>query len=349
MIDEYNRQIDYLRLSVTDRCNFRCIYCMPETGVEFIEHNKILTYDEIIILCKIFKSIGINKIRLTGGEPLVRKDIQELIYALKNEVGMEDIPLTTNAFFLKEQMQDLYNAGARKFNISLDAINKSTLQKITRIQNIDNIFDGIDEAIKYREKYKDVTIKINTVPIKENKEEIIPLVRYAINKQIPIRFIELMPIGYGKNHETLLESEIVQIINTELSNEFGNLILDNDINLKEKCRYYKFDNNSNTSKNPNASYNPKIGFISSISHKFCKYCNRIRLTSTGFLKTCLQFDYGVDLKKLLNEGKSEEEIKKEIIKAISNKPLSHHFGENNDSNFTKEFIDEKKSMSQIGG
>lgn len=336
LIDKFNRKIDYLRISVTDRCNFRCIYCMPECGLDFIPHNEILTFDEIIRLCKIFKKLGVKKIRITGGEPLARKGVEDLIYSLVHTVGIEEVPITTNGYYLDRKIDALYKAGVRRFNISLDAINKNVLTKITRNSNCLQVFNGINSALELRKKDNNIEIKINTVPTNVNITEFVPLVQYAIDNNITIRFIEVMPIGFGKQFDSIKENEILEILHKGFENKYGRLSLIKNEDAIEKCRYYKFDN-----------INTKIGFISSLSHKFCDRCNRIRLTSTGFLKTCLQYDYGVNLKQFLNED--DAIIEKTIIDAVYNKPLGHHFEKNNEDINTKGLIDEIKKMSDIGG
>lgn len=336
LVDKFNRKIDYLRISVTDRCNFRCIYCMPECGKDFIPHKEILTFDEIIRLCKIFKKIGIKKIRITGGEPLVRKGIENLIDALVHDVGIESVPITTNAYYLEKKLDALYKAGVRHYNISLDAIDQNIMTKITRNSNCTQVFDGIKAVLDLRKKDSKVEIKLNTVPTNVNKTEYVKLVQYAIENNITIRFIEVMPIGFGKLFESITEDDIIKILKEDLENKYGKLSLIKNDNDLEKCRYYQFENIST-----------KIGFISSLSHKFCDKCNRVRLTSTGFLKTCLQYNYGIDLKSLLT--KDDATIEEAIIEAVYNKPLGHHFNKINDDIFTKKLLDESKKMSDIGG
>lgn len=325
MIDIYNRKIDYIRISVTDRCNLRCIYCMPESGISFLSHEMLLTYEEITHLCELFVKTGISKVKITGGEPLVRKDLNKLIKSIKDIDGINNITLTTNGILLEEQLDDLIKSGLDAVNISLDTLREDRYREITRVGEVHKVIRGIDKALKY----KNLNVKLNCVPIKdENEDEIIDIINLTKDRDLSVRFIELMPIGLGKDMAGYSNEEIISIIENKIGNmtpykgELGNGPSD----------YLSLE-----------GHKGKIGFISAVSHKFCENCNRVRLTSDGFLKRCLQYKYGCDLKSMLRIGKSNDEILKIIEETIYNKPKNHHFNKENKKN------SETKAMFQIGG
>ena len=322
MIDDYGRKIDYLRISVTDRCNLRCQYCMPAEGVEFIPHDEILTYDEILTLCKVFAELGVQKIKITGGEPLVRKDICSLIGAVKQIEGIKSVTVTTNGVLLKEYARELSHYGVDGINVSLDTLNRENFKRITRRDQLDLVLDGIKEAMNYQ-----IPVKINCVPLYTSAEEIVELVQLG-KENIHVRFIEVMPIGLGKKKKSYQEDEIKQII----ENTYGPLKEVNDKVGNGPCHYYSLE-----------GVNGYVGFISAMSHKFCESCNRVRLTSTGYLKTCLQYELGTDLKALLRTEASEEALKQAILKSIGLKPQAHAFEHETVGN------QEMNIMAQIGG
>lgn len=349
MIDEYNRVIDYIRISVTDRCNLRCVYCMPAKGVEFMPHEDILTYEEIIRLCECFAKLGIHKVKITGGEPLVRKDLPYLIKNMKAIEGIDNVTLTTNGILLAEQMEMLANAGIGAINVSLDTLNPKQFAKITRFEQLEQVKAGLREALKY----KSVALKINCVSLKENnnKDDLLSMVSLAKENLLHVRFIEMMPIGLGKDMKSYSEDEIKQIIESK----YGTLIPYNETLGNGPCHYFKV-----------AGFKGKIGFISAISHQFCSSCNRIRLTSEGYLKNCLQYQSGTDLKILIRNSISDTELLEVIQTTIMNKPKEHHFNQylekkdnvheyiqsqDRDINETISYEDrlENRRMSQIGG
>ncbi|SFU57456.1 cyclic pyranopterin phosphate synthase [Clostridium sp. DSM 8431] len=326
MKDIFNRNIDYIRISITDRCNLRCVYCMPEEGITLTEHEKILTYEEIIRLCREFAKLGISKVKITGGEPLVRRNLKNLIKSIKDIEGIDNVTLTTNGILLEDQIDGLVKAGLDAVNISIDTLDKEKFKSVTRVGDIDKVLKSIDKCLTY----ENLTVKINCVPIKgENDKEILDIVNLAKDKNLSVRFIELMPIGLGREMKGYTDDEIKKIIEEhvgvlkEYKGKLGN----------GPSTYYSLEN-----------FKGKIGFISAVNHKFCDSCNRVRLTSDGFLKKCLQYETGSDLKKLLREGKSDDEIIRVIEETIYNKPESHMFS----SKDKKEHI-EIKGMSQIGG
>lgn len=325
MLDKLNRKIDYLRISVIDRCNLRCVYCMPEEGIESIPHDEILTYDEILRICEIVSELGIRKIKITGGEPLVRKDIVNLIRDIKNIDKIEQVTLTTNGILLHEMLDDLYDAGIDAINISLDTLNKDNFKKITRRDGLEKVLMSIDKAYDLG-----IRVKINCLAIRDfNLMELVEIASFAKDREIDVRFIELMPIGFGKKYTQIDNDEILSI----LESRFGTFEIVTEKRGNGPAKYYR-----------NQNMKGCIGFISAISHEFCESCNRIRLTSSGFLKLCLHYNKGIDLKGPIRNGISDEDLKKLIHDTIWNKPISHKFGHANGEQDI-----ELKNMVQIGG
>ena len=324
MLDIYNRKIDYIRISITDRCNLRCIYCMPEEGIKLIDHKEVLSYEEIIRLCRQFAKIGISKVKITGGEPLVRKDVHKLIKAIKEIDGIDNVTMTTNGILLENVIDDLVNAGLDAVNISIDTLREDRYREITRLGDINKVMRGIKKCLTY----KNLKVKINCVPIKgENEEELLDLINLCKDNDISIRFIEVMPIGLGRNMKGFTDEEIIEIVERNI----GKLTPYHGKLGNGPSNYYSLE-----------GYKGKIGFISAVNHKFCESCNRVRLTCEGFLKACLQYSIGTDLRELLRSGKSDEEILEAMKNTIYNKPEEHSF------NLIIE-KEEQKAMSQIGG
>ncbi|KHS56437.1 MULTISPECIES: GTP 3',8-cyclase MoaA [Terrisporobacter] len=325
MIDKLNRKIEYMRISVTDRCNLRCVYCMPEEGIENISHEEILSYDEIIRICKCIANLGIKKIKITGGEPLVRKDIIDLIKEIKGINGIDEVTITTNGVLLYEMADQLYEAGIDAINISLDTLNRDKFLKITRRDKYENVSMAIEKLIDLG-----VRVKINCLAIKENNlSEIVKIAAYSKNNNIDVRFIELMPIGYGKNY-TGISNEVILGL---LEDEYGSFKKVKEKRGNGPAVYYKND-----------KFKGYIGLISAISNEFCETCNRVRLTANGFLKLCLHYNKGIDLKEPIRSDITDKELENMIYHAIRNKPLGHNFY--HDSNIENV---ENKNMVQIGG
>lgn len=324
MTDSYGRTIDYIRISITDRCNLRCVYCMPEEGVEPVSHEEILSFDEIIRLTEIFASIGIKKIKLTGGEPLVRKGAVELVKRLKEIPGIEQVTITTNGILLTETMEGLAAVGIDGINLSLDTLNPEAFEKISRRNYFDKVMNGFAEALKYPE----IPLKINCVPMGVEGQNVLELAQLAQKYPVHVRYIEMMPIGLGSQFICKTEDEIL----AELKERYGRYESYSKKLGNGPGHYYQF-----------ADFKGKIGFISAMSHKFCDSCNRVRITAQGYLKTCLQYDVGCDLRSLLRGQASDREIRQAICDAISRKPLSHQFTEGVTSHR------EEHMMSQIGG
>lgn len=318
MKDSFGREINYLRISVTDLCNLRCRYCMPQEGIPKLPHENVLSVEEIETLAKAFVNLGINKIRLTGGEPLVRRGILDIVERIGKLEGVKDFAITTNGVLLKNLAQELKNRGLKRVNISLDTLKEEKYKYITRIGNIKDVLEGIEAA----KKVGLTPIKINTVLVRGfNDDEIEDLARLTEREEIDVRFIELMPIG-----EALKNESIKYISNQIVLEKLPELIPLEKKDPSSPALYYKL---------PNAK--GRIGLINPISCKFCKYCNRVRLTAQGKMKLCLHSDEEVDLKEALRKGQDIESI---IIDAINRKPESHQLERG-------QYI--TKKMYQIGG
>jgi cyclic pyranopterin phosphate synthase len=323
MRDSYGRTIDYLRISVTDRCNLRCRYCMPENGVPFVPHTEILQYEEILRLIPIFQSLGFRKVKLTGGEPLLRSGLASLAAGIR-QAGMEQVTLTTNGILLREKLPELLEAGVDAVNISIDTLDRAAFADLTRRDALDQVLDGLHAALEV----PGLKIKLNCVPILTDQENVIRLAALAKNHPLHVRFIEMMPIGAGSACHGLSEAEMKAL----LSARFGPLEPIRDSLGNGPAHYYAVP-----------GFQGRIGFISAVSHQFCDGCNRIRLTAEGYLKTCLQYHVGVDLKAILRSGGSDETLRLAIADAIAKKPMAHHFLEKPQEN------DERGWMSGIGG
>ncbi|WP_370829692.1 GTP 3',8-cyclase MoaA [Clostridium sp.] len=323
MKDKFGREIDYLRVSVTDKCNLRCIYCMDEKDNTFLKNDEKLTDDEIYRIVKESSELGIKKVRITGGEPLVKPNLVNLIGRINSISGIEEIYLTTNGILLADMIDELALNGLKGVNISLDSLNEERFNKLTRLGKLNKVLEAIDKAIDLG-----IKVKLNTVIVNDiNKDEIIDFVNITKEKNIDVRFIELMPIGVAINYKGATNEEVLKIISENYSDY-------------EEVARSKSGGPASYIKLKDAK--GKIGFISAISNCFCEECNRIRLTPEGFLKQCLHFDYGIDLKNKLRAGISDEELRKLIYDNIYEKPEKHLFLEKSDHK-------EIKFMNQIGG
>ena len=323
MKDKFGREIDYLRVSVTDKCNLRCIYCMDEKDNSFLKNDEKLTDDEIYRIVKESSKLGIKKVRITGGDPLVRPDLVNLVSKINSIPGIEEIYLTTNGILLADMIDELAVNGLKGVNISLDSLNEERFNKLTRLGKLNKVLEAIDKAIALG-----IKVKLNTVIVNDiNKDEIIDFVNLTKEKEIDVRFIELMPIGIAINYKGATNEDVLKVISENYS--------DYEEVVRSKsggpASYIKLKNAKG-----------KIGFISAISNCFCEECNRIRLTPEGFLKQCLHFDYGIDLKSKLRTGITDEELRKLIYDNIYDKPEKHLFLEKSDHK-------ELKFMNQIGG
>lgn len=324
MIDTHGRQIDYMRISLTDRCNLRCRYCTPEEIVS-IGHQEILRFEEILEICRHAVTLGITKFKITGGEPLVRKGCISFLRDLKNIPGVTQVTITTNGVLLKECLSELEDIGIDGINISLDTLNKTSYESITRRNEFSRVWDAVLAA-----QASKIHTKINCVLLKGvNDHEFFDLIELARDYRLDIRFIEIMPIGFGKGLNGYCKAELLEM-------------------LEKKYPHYELQNkvlgNGPASYISIPGFKGSIGFIDAIHGKFCDKCNRIRLTSDGILKLCLYYENGINLKKLLRSDASPEELLKAMEKAIYKKPTEHQF-----HLIAKEGSEELKKMSQIGG
>lgn len=306
MLDRYGRVINYLRISVTDRCNLRCCYCMPE-GVQDVGLKNILTFEEIWEIVRTGVSLGITHIRITGGEPLVRKGCVDLIRGIREIPGVETITMTTNGVLLGNYAKQLKEAGVDGVNISLDTLDPEEFYKITGKRELQEVLAGIRAA-----KTAGLPVKLNAV----NRKELdpIPLVRYAQEENLPLRFIEMMPVGYGKKYVGRSNEELRETLEAVCGNA------ECMTNREELSRmgsgpavYYQF-----------SDLKVPVGFISAIHGKFCDTCNRVRLTAEGYLKLCLCYDEGEDLRRVLREGEKEN-LRTIMEQTIFRKPAAHCF------------------------
>lgn len=325
MKDGRSRGIEYLRVSVTDRCNFRCTYCMPEEGICCTEHDEILRFEEILKVIRSMAKLGVKKIKLTGGEPLVRKNLVELVKGIHEIDGIEEITLTTNGLLLGESLEKLIEAGITSINVSLDTLDKERFRKITRVDGLEKVLEVIHQVAQSKLK----SVKVNALIAKNlNEDDIIRLVSLAKDECVHVRFIEMMPIGLGKDLVPMKKQEIM----AKIEETFGKLSPYEGRLGNGPSVYYTLEN-----------FKGKIGFISAVSDCFCESCNRVRLTADGFLKLCLHSRAGIDLKTPLRNGIEEKELTKKMSDAIMKKPERHHFGEEDTSEI------ENKIMAQIGG
>lgn len=321
MTDRYGRTIDYMRVSIIDRCNLRCQYCMP-TDIEWLPPQEILTLEEITEICRQAAAIGIRKIKVTGGEPLVRKGCIDLIHMIKEIPGIEQVTLTTNGVLLARYAKQLYEAGISAINVSLDTLDREKYLRITKSDALSDVLAGISEVERY-----DIPLKINSVLQKGINDTDWPeLIGLAKDRAIDVRFIEMMPIGHGKRFVSISNDELLQ---------------------KIQGRYGQMETVRGSRGNGPAAYchipgfTGHIGFISAIHGKFCHACNRIRLTSTGQIKPCLCYEDHISLKEAVRSG-SGGDIQRLLLDAIDRKPAGHCFED-------QTMVTEKHEMAQIGG
>jgi GTP 3',8-cyclase len=326
LIDGMGRTIVNLRISVTDRCNFRCTYCMPADNVEFMDRSNLLSFEEIQRVTQIVSRMGINRIRLTGGEPLMRKNLPVLIKMVNEIDGIDDIAMTTNAYFLKDQAQSLKDAGLKRLNVSLDALDPEKFRDVNRRDCLQSVLDGLDTARKVGFK----SIKINAVAVRNFSEtEIMGLIEMGRSEGFEIRFIEFMPLDSDKVWErdkVLFGHEIIDLIkaNYEL------VPIDNSLEIGPASEYNFADGQG------------KVGIITAVSNPFCDHCNRIRMTADGKLRTCLFSTNETDLKKLIRTGATDENIIDALNQAVLIKEPGHKIN-------LDDFERPARAMHAIGG
>jgi len=326
MYDKINRRIDYMRISVTDRCNLRCVYCMPTDGVRALGHDDVLSYEEILRVAKVATALGISKIRLTGGEPLIRKGLTGFIRQLAEINGIDDLSLTTNGTLLEPNAEELRDAGITRINVSLDSLRPGRFKELTRGGDLDRVMRGIEKA----ESLGFVPIKINMVPVRGiNDDEIEDFARLTLEKPYHVRFIEFMPIGDRKfwdESKVVPTSEVMDRIS-----KIGELEPVGQEGEKGPATLYGL---------PGAK--GILGFISPVSNHFCGSCNRLRLTADGKLRPCLFAESEIDLKTPMRAGCDDEEIARLMVLALEVKPEGHQLAEGVKKRYSR-------TMSRIGG
>lgn len=320
MTDQYGRQVRYLRISLTDRCNLRCRYCMPEQGVDLCAHADLLRYEEIVAIARAALDCGIDTFKLTGGEPLVRRGVPVLVAALKELPGTRQVTLTTNGLLLGDQLDALVAAGLDAVNVSLDTLDETQYHTLTR-----RAFAPRAVVDTVRAAARRLPVKINAVLLPETADQWLPLACLAADPGVDVRFIEQMPIGKGEANPGLAGDKVL----AALRQAWPDLAPCDEKRGNGPAHYYK-----------SAGLAGRIGFIDAVSHRFCASCNRLRLTCTGMLRPCLCYDDGTDLRALLRSGAGPDELKKAVEQAIAAKPEGHCFGAGHGS---------RQTMNRIGG
>ncbi len=327
LVDTFARVHDNLRISVTDRCNVRCFYCMPEDNVNYVAREEILSFEEIERFARVAASLGVTKVRVTGGEPLVRKDLPVLIRKLTALPGIQDLALTTNGVLLARHAQALYDAGLRRLNVHLDTLDRERFLRITRRDDLAKVMEGLDVA----QKLGFGPIKINAVAVKNLVEpDIVPLARFGRERGFEVRFIEFMPLdaqGLWSRKNVLSADEIIET----LSREISPLVEIPDRDPRAPATDYRFADGAGS-----------VGFIASVTRPFCLNCNRIRLTSDGKVRYCLFAIEETDVKGLLRSGASDEEIADTIRGCVKKKWIGHEIN-------SAKFVAPPRPMYAIGG
>ena len=321
MRDAAGRDITYLRISVTDRCNLRCIYCQP-AGVTPLQHDDILRYEEIRRICRQALRLGINRFKITGGDPLVRRGIIPFITELKEMAGVDQVTLTTNGLSLGRDLHALEELGLDGLNISLDTRDAGQYAALTGYDGLAVVEEAIAAAAG-----GPIRTKVNAVLLADTADQILPLAELARDLPVDVRYIEVMPIGEGRHFAGPAGAACLAVLRTV----YDDLQPDTAWHGNGPAVYYR-----------SRQLRGSIGFIAAQTHRFCGSCNRLRLTSTGFLKPCLCYDIGTDLRSLLRGGASDEDLYKAMASCLANKPAGHHFENQNE-------VTEHKKMSQIGG
>ena len=327
LIDTFGRLHDSLRISVTDRCNIRCFYCMPETPVKFEAREKLLTFEEIERFVEIAAKLGVRKLRVTGGEPLLRKNLSTLIRKLAAIEGIEDLALTTNGVKLAELAPELYDAGLRRINIHLDTLDRARFQRITRRDDFDKVMEGIEACLKLGYG----PVKINVVAVKDLIEpDIVPMARFGRERGIEIRYIEFMPLdaqGIWDRTRVLTADEMIAM----LEREIGPLEVVPDRDPRAPATEYRF-----------ADGTGGVGFIASVSRPFCLNCNRLRITADGHLRYCLFAVEETDVRELIRRNAPDEEIAAAVAQCVRGKWIGHEIN-------TARFVAPPRPMYSIGG
>lgn len=323
MIDAFGRTIDYLRISITDRCNLRCVYCMPEDGQEAMRHEDVLRYEEIERIVRQMAQMGIRHVRITGGEPMARSGCLDLVEMLHNIPGIEDICMTTNGLLLKGKMAQAKARGLSAVNISIDSVEPSVYRELTRMGKVEDALAAVDEAL-----CAGLRVKVNCVPVRGvNEEGLCDVAALAKDRPISVRFIELMPVGCGAGLRPIPSDEAEAMMRAC----FGPLDEDLSFHGYGPARYLR-----------PRGFQGSLGFISAVSHEFCDRCNRVRLTADGRLKLCLNHTAGLDLRSLVRSGIDDDALRQTIRQALKQKPRCHGFGDEVEDR-------ETRTMNEIGG
>lgn len=325
--DGYGRAIRDLRISITDRCNFRCFYCMPKEAMEWQPKAEILSYEEIITLAEVFVALGVNKLRVTGGEPMVRRDLESLIARLAAILGLADLAMTTNAHFLRGRARDLKNAGLRRITISLDSLEQERFSLLTGRNGLRQVLDGIEAAIEAGLQ----PIKINSVVIRGiNDNQVVRFAAFAREKGVSVRFIEFMPLDNGQvwRREMVVPGEELR---ARIHAVYPLEAVKRE-SLSETARRWRFADGA-----PG-----EVGFINPVSQPFCGHCSRIRLTADGMIRTCLFSTVEHNIKRLLRAGASRDDLVQFIVRTVEKKEERHHIND-------PEFVQPLRTMSCIGG
>jgi cyclic pyranopterin phosphate synthase len=326
LVDSFGRRHTSLRISVTDRCNIRCFYCMPAEGVVFRPRTELLTFEEIERLVRALAPLGVDKLRLTGGEPLLRADLSELVRMLATIPGIRDLALTTNGMLLDKQAAALQGAGLRRLNISLDTLSEATFERITRRQGLDRVLAGITAA---QEAGFD-EIRLNAIAIRGlTEEEIIPLAGFARDRKLELRFIEFMPLDaehHWSTEQVLTGAEIRRVI----EEHWGPLQVAPRGNASQPAVDFCFTDGG------------KVGFINPVSEPFCGDCNRLRLTAEGQVRNCLFSTVEWDARRVLRHGGSDEDLRTLVRESVAAKAAAHGVGQS-------DFHQPERAMYQIGG
>ena len=322
MIDTYGREINYLRISLTDRCNMRCQYCMPG-DVPSVGHDEILRYEEILLICRAALQVGIHRFKITGGEPLVRKGVVAFMQSLRQLPGVRSMTLTTNGLLLQPHIAALKHMAVDAVNISLDSLHAGQFRKISGVDGLSCVRQALAQTVQ-----AGIQTKVNAVLLRQTRSQLLPLAKLAEMMAVDVRFIEMMPIGYGAQQQGWPADEALAVLQSAYP----------DLHAVQRhgngpAVYY-------TSQKLQGC----LGMIAANTHKFCRQCNRMRLTSTGFLKPCLCYDDGVDLKAIVRSGRTDmlAALRQASCRAAAQKPAGHCFD-------TAGQITENKTMNQIGG
>ncbi len=326
LIDKFGRRVDYIRLSVTDRCDFRCVYCMTEE-MQFVPRRQVLTLEELYTVARAFTELGVSRIRLTGGEPMVRSNVMHLIERLGKLPGLDELLLTTNGNQLDKYSEPLKSAGVNRINISLDSLDAEKFRRISRTGKLERVLAGIDAAIAAGFD----RLRINSVIMRGyNDDEVLPLVEYALDRALDIAFIEEMPLGEASDHDREKTTCSNDWVRERIESRYT--LLDSAVKTAGPSRYVQV-----------VGSNSRIGFISPVTHNFCADCNRVRITVEGRLLLCLGNEHSMDLRAILRDREKDfDDLKTAIVAAMDLKPERHYF-------YDKEHAQPVRLMNMTGG